>query len=282
MELTGWLALLIAAAALIFMTRPNLRRERMTPWRGAHLAHRGLHDLSAGIVENTLPAFEAAVRRGYGMELDIQFSSDRQVVVFHDDTLRRLTGDGRRVDECALSELREFRLMGLEGARIPTLKEVLKLVDGQTPLLIELKSGRHNALLCQALMEHLRGYKGAYMVESFNPLIVFWFRRHAPGLVRGQLVCPMRGYRPKAGRVSGFFMAGLLLNCLGRPDFVAYDANALRFFSPHFQRAVFHTPMAAWTVRSEELEKLIEDRREISIFENIRPGITHQEGENAP
>ena len=268
---TGWLALLAAALALVYTTGPNPRRERMKPWRGVRLAHRGLHDLSAGIVENTLPAFDAAVRRGYGMELDIQFSSDRQVVVFHDDTLLRLTGDKRRVDECTLSELQTFRLKGYADARIPTLKEVLQRVEGRTPLLIELKSGRNNALLCQALMEHLRGYKGAYMVESFNPMIVFWFRRHAPELVRGQLVCPMRGYRPKAGWISGFFMAGLLLNFLGRPDFVAYDVNARRFFSPHFQRFLFHTPMAAWTVRSECLEKLIEDRREISIFENIRP-----------
>ena len=162
-------------------------------------------------------------------------------------------------------------LAGVKGARIPTLREALDLVDGRAPLLIELKSGSKNARLCQALMDLIRDYKGDYIVESFNPLIVAWLRKNAPQIVRGQLVCPMKEYIPKASRISAFFMSGLLLNWLGRPDFVAYDANAARFFSPHFQRFVFHTPMAAWTVRTEHLQGLIQRRGEISIFERIRP-----------
>ena len=264
-----WLALLLLAALALFLTAPNFRRRRIARWRGARFAHRGLHDAGAGIVENTLPAFEAACQKGYGMELDIQFSKDRQVVVFHDDNLKRLTGDPRRVDTCTLSELKAFCLNGVENARIPTLEETLRLVDGRTPLLIELKSGRNNAALCAVLMERLRDYRGEYIVESFNPLIGFWFRVHAPEIVRGQLVCPMRGYRESAGKISAFFMAGLLMNFLSRPDFVAYDVNAQRFFSPHFQRFTFHTPMAAWTVRSERMEALVQKRGEISIFERI-------------
>ena len=271
MRLMGWLIVLIAAAVVVLMTAPNAHRGRMARWRHERFAHRGLHDLRAGVVENTLPAFRAAVEHGYGMELDIQFSKDFQVVVFHDDDLKRLTGDRRRVDACTLEELRAFPLHGIDSARIPTFKEVLELVDGKTPLLIELKSGKNNARLCQALMELLKDYRGEYIVESFNPLIVNWFRRNAPQIVRGQLVCPMKEYIPKASRVSAFFMSGLLLNWLGRPDFVAYDANAARFFSPHFQRFVFHTPMAAWTVRSEHMQGLIQRRGEISIFERIRP-----------
>lgn len=266
----GWLILLGIAAVAAYLTGPNLRRGRMARWRGRTFAHRGLHDAGAGIVENTLPAFEAACAAGYGMELDIRFTKDMEVVVFHDDTLKRLAGDPRRVSACTLDELRAVRLNGIEDARIPTLQEALELVNGRTPLLIELKSGRNNARLCEALMARLKDYRGEYLVESFNPLIVAWFRRHAPGVARGQLVCPMRDYRPQAAFVSGFFMAGLMLNFLARPDFVAYDANARRFFSPHFQRAIFRTPMAAYTVRTEALERLIEARGEISIFERIR------------
>ena len=272
MRLTGWLIVLIAAAALIYLTAPNPRRARMARWRHEVFAHRGLHDVDRGIVENTLPAFAAACENGYGMELDIQFSKDFEVVVFHDDNLKRLAGDPRRVDACTLEELRAFRLHGVADARIPTLKEVLRLVDGRTPLLIELKSGKNNARLCRALMELLRDYKGEYIVESFNPLIVGWFRLNAPGVVRGQLVCPMREYIAQASRISAFFMSGLLLNCVGRPDFVAYNANAARFFSPHFQRFVFHTPMAAWTVRSEPLQAVVRKRGEISIFERMGNG----------
>ena len=270
MRPVGWLILLAIAAVSAFFTCPNLNRRSMARWRGTAFAHRGLHNADQGIVENTLPAFEAACQAGCGMELDIQFSRDGHVVVFHDDTLLRLTGDPRRVDAVDLHELQAFRLLGVADARIPTLREVLARVNGRTPLLIELKNGRNNPKLCRMLMEQLRDYPGEYIVESFNPLIVAWFRKNAPQVVRGQLVCPLKEYLPQANRVSGFFMAGLLLNFLGRPDFVAYNVNAQRFFSPHVQRGVFHTPMAAWTVRDEGVQRLVERRGEISIFERIR------------
>lgn len=269
MRLAGWLILLIVAAVSLYLTCPNPRRSRMARWRGEPFAHRGLHDVDAGVVENTLPAFEAACRAGVGMELDVQLTRDGRLVVFHDDTLKRLAGDPRRVDQCTLEELRAIRLMGLDGARIPTFDEVLQTVDGRAPLLVELKSGRSNARLCADVRARLRDYPGEYLVESFNPLIVGWFRLRAPEIVRGQLVSPMRDYRPQANGVSGFFMAGLMLNFLTRPDFVAYDANARRFFSPHFQRVLFRTPMAAWTVHTGALAALVARRGEICIFEHI-------------
>ena len=183
-----WILLAIVLALLIFMTHPGLNRRRMRRWQGVRLAHRGLHDLDKGIVENTLQAFEAACEAGYGMELDIQFTGDGQVVVFHDDDLLRLTGDPRKIWDVPLSELKAMPLAGREDARIPTFKEVLSAVNGRAPLLIELKNGPHNRQLCEALMAHMKGYPGEYMVESFNPLIVYWFRRHAPQLVRGHRV----------------------------------------------------------------------------------------------
>ena len=271
MRLTGWLILLAAAAILFFLTHPGFHRNRIRSWRGQRFAHRGLHDSKAGIVENTLPAFEAACEKGYGIELDIRFTRDSRVIVFHDDDLGRLVGDDRKVSDFTLDELREIPLCGIASARIPTLREVLDRVNGRVPLLIEVKNGTDNARLCEALMAHLEGYRGAYIVESFNPLIVGWFRKNAPQVVRGQLVSPMKGYAAQASRVSALFMSGLLLNCIGRPDFVAYDANAKRFFSPHFQRVLYRTPMAGWTIRSEGMARVIEARGEMIIFEKIRP-----------
>ena len=262
-----WIILILLLAVLAFLTHPSLNFHKVHRWRGQQFAHRGLHDLGRGIVENTLPAFEAARDNGYGMELDIQFSKDMQVVVFHDNDLLRLCGDSRRVCQLTLAELKAIPLAGREDALIPTLREVLDAVDGKTPLLIELKNGGSNPRLCQALMDMLRDYRGEYIVESFNPLIVAWFRLHAPRVVRGQLVGPLQSYRPEVNGITGFVMAGLLLNCLSRPDFVAYDANAPRFFSPHFQRFLFHTPMAAWTVRDENLAALVARRHEMNIFE---------------
>jgi len=262
-----WLILLVLFIVLAFMTHPSLHYAKCQRWRGERFAHRGLHDIKRGVVENTLPAFVAARDEGFGMELDIRFSKDMQLVVFHDDDLVRLTGDARRVRQLTLAELKAIPLAGIDSARIPTLHEVLDTVEGKTPLLIELKSGPDNARLCQTLMDTLADYRGDYLVESFNPLIVAWFRFHAPQVVRGQLVGPLQSYRPTGNGIAAFFMAGLLANVVSRPDFVAYDANAQRFFSPHFQRFMFHTPMAAWTVRDPALAALIRKRGEISIFE---------------
>ena len=271
MRPTGWLILLAAAAVLFFLTHPTFRRSRIRPWRGQRFAHRGLHDSGEKIVENTLPAFEAACEKGCGIELDIRFTRDFHVIVFHDDDLARLAGDGRKVSDLTLDELNKIPLCGIDSAHIPTLREVLDTISGRVPLLIEVKNGANNVRLCEALMAHLKGYRGAYIVESFNPLIVGWFRKNAPQIVRGQLVSPMKSYAAEASRVSALFMSGLLLNCIGRPDFVAYDANAKRFFSPHFQRALYRTPMAGWTVRSDELARVIKARGEMMIFEKIRP-----------
>ncbi len=262
-----WILLAIVLAALAFLTHPSLNYVKSRRWQGERFAHRGLHDLEKGIVENTMAAFEAARDAGFGMELDVQFSGDRQIIVFHDDDLLRLAGDARKVWDVPLKELQALPLAGVDNARIPTFHQVLEAIDGKVPLLIEIKNGPYNGPLCRALMEMLKDYEGEYLVESFNPLIVFWLRLHAPKLVRGQLVDAMPSYRPGVNSVAAFFMAGLLANFLSRPNFVAYNVNAPRFFSPHFQRFMFRTPMAAWTVRDGQTAALIEKRREISIFE---------------
>lgn len=262
-----WLILLIIFAVLTFMAHPSLNYEKCRRWRNERFAHRGLHAIDQGVVENTLAAFVAARDQGFGMELDVRFSRDRQLVVFHDNDLMRLAGDARRVRQLTAEELKTIPLGGVESARVPMLREVLDAVDGKAPLLIELKDGPNNARLCQALMDLLRDYRGEYIVESFNPLMVAWFRFHAPHVVRGQLVGPLKSYRPTVNGIAAFFMAGLLANFISRPDFIAYDANAQRFFSPHFQRFMFRTPMAAWTIRDPALAKVIRERGEMSIFE---------------
>ena len=266
------LAILCAFAALwLFLVWPNPGRGRMAAWRGRAFAHRGLHDAKKGVVENTLPAFEAACEKGFGIELDIQFTRDMRAVVFHDDDLSRLTGDGRKVCEVTLEELRALPLGGVRTARAPTLAEALQQIDGRAPLLIELKNGSANERLCRALMEQLRSYRGEYIVESFSPLIVRWFKKHAPEIPRGQLVCAAKGYRGAVGKAGGFILSNLLFNVLGRPDFIAYDVNEPRFLAPRVQRALFKTPMAAWTVRTMPVAALVETRGEMCIFEQIRP-----------
>ena len=257
----------IIVALFFFLTHPSLNRAKCRRWRGERFAHRGLHDGNQVVVENTLQAFAAARDAGFGMELDIQFSKDMEVVVFHDESLSRLTGIDQNVRDLTLDELRSLPLAGRDDARIPTFRELLDTVGGRTPLLIELKSGRDNARLCEAMMECLRDYPGEYIVESFNPLIVAWFRFHAPGVVRGQLVCPVKGYGAAVNAVVSWILAGLLYNWIARPDFIAYDVSDPRFHAPRLQRALYRTPMAAWTVRDPDTAARVHARGEITIFE---------------
>ncbi|MBQ8507125.1 MAG: glycerophosphodiester phosphodiesterase [Clostridia bacterium] len=260
------LIILVLLALALFLIAPSTR-GRANSWRGTSFAHRGLH--SSAVSENSLRAFELACRAGTGIELDVQLSSDGQVVVFHDDTLKRMTGDTRRVDEATLADLRALSLPDV--SQIPTFEEVLRLVNGRAPLLVELKNGRRNAELCRRTMQLLSAYNGPYIVESFNPLILLWFRKNAPQVIRGQLVSSIENYTPQFSIAVGFMLASLALNFLTRPDFIAYDANAAKFFTPRIIRALFQTPLAPWTITSPAAYAAALERREMPIFEGFTP-----------
>ncbi|MGN0803532.1 MAG: glycerophosphodiester phosphodiesterase family protein [Candidatus Faecivicinus sp.] len=266
--------IVILLALAIFLLAPSPGRRRAEDWRGTMFAHRGLH--GAGAAENTLEAFERACRAGFGIELDVQLSRDGAVVVFHDDALARMTGDARRVEQVDLAGLQALSLKG--KGRIPTFEEVLKCVDGRVPLLVEIKNGRHNRRLCEETLRLLRGYRGRYLVESFNPLILRWLRKNAPEVVRGQLVgAPACYLGAHFGRAGAFLLSSLALNFLARPDFVAYDVAAAHFSAPRIQRALFHTPLAAWTVRDSDVLSRCLSQGEMAIFEAFVP--EHAAGE---
>ena len=258
--------LLVLMGLIVFILAPSQRRRRMAAWRGVSFAHRGLH--GEGAAENTMSAFERACQAGFGIELDVQLTKDGELVVFHDDDLKRMTGDPRRVDEVELAELQSLDLP--YGEHIPRFEGVLARIDGRVPLLVELKNGKRNAELCEKTLALLKRYRGRYVIESFNPLIVRWFRLHARGILRGQLVSSMENYMPQFGKGVAWLLASLALNCIARPDFVAYDVEA-KFVSPRIQRALFNTPMACWTVKKEERYEEALSMGEMPIFEGFVP-----------
>lgn len=189
---------------------------------GRNFAHRGLHSADGTVPENSLPAFAAATDAGYGSELDVQLSRDGQVVVFHDDDLPRMTGAEGRVDSRTLAELRALRL-GDTAETIPLFTEVLAVVAGRQPLIVELKSGPAWPELCEKTLALLRAYEGPWCAESFDPRIVRWFRLHAPDVTRGQLLNPARQYHCCHRRA--FFLSRGLCNLLARPHFVAWGGG---------------------------------------------------------
>jgi len=157
------------------------------------IAHRGLHDAGAGVIENSLTAFDRAMRMGYGIEMDLQLSADGVPMVFHDDTLDRLTNATGPVHGRAAQSLCDLQLKGSED-RIPTLAQVLHKVDGAVPLLIELKDqsgglGPADTALEEATAEVLKGYHGDVAVMSFNPHMVAAMAGLAPEIPRGLTTC---------------------------------------------------------------------------------------------
>lgn len=167
------------------------------PFLQVPLAHRAYHDLAAGRCENSPAAFAAAIAAGYGIECDVQLTADGQAAVFHDETLERLTAETGPVRARRMSDLASVRLKG-GGGTIPSLPEMLALVAGRVPLLVEIKDqdgamGPEIGALEHAVAEALEGYAGPVAVMSFNPHSVALMARLAPGVPRGLTTS---AYRP--------------------------------------------------------------------------------------
>lgn len=266
-----WLVLLLVAAGLfllyLFLIAPRFRRRDMGEMGACWYAHRGLWN--AERPENSLPAFRAAVESGYGIETDVHLTRDDRLVVFHDDSLKRMCGADRNIADCTLEELRACRLNGTD-CLIPTLDEFLETVGGRVPLLIEIKSDKRVALLCEKLNERLNAYSGPYMIESFDPRAVQWYRRNRPDILRGQLtfglVSPSRIPKTALSRL----LASQLMNVLGRPDFIAAEAETAHSLPLRLMR-LFPVHWVAWTVRSQEQMNGLRRRYNTQIFEGFIP-----------
>lgn len=210
-------------------------------------AHRGLHDETR--IENSSSAFEAAIARGLGIECDVQRTADRDVVVFHDWDMDRLTGATGAVANYNADVLAGIPLTD-SADTIQTIGRFLDQVAGRVPVLIEIKSrdDRRVVTPCMAVRRALEGYRGKVAVMSFDPRVARWFAVHAPHIVRG-LVVTEEGARGLAGR-----MRRHLALWHARPDFLAYDIRDLpsRFAENQRQRGL---PLLSWTVRSAELRE---------------------------
>ena len=212
----------VLALPVIMMLPGMATKKQKAPFIGRNYAHRGLHSRDKKVPENSLAAFRLAAEAGYGVELDVQLSRDGQVVVFHDDTLNRVCGVDAKVCDKTLEELQQLRLCGSEET-IPLFTDVLQVIAGKGPIICELKTGARNRELCRKTLDILLQYEGDVCIESFNPMIVGWFRFHAPQLVRGQLASPTESYQGEVSLPKAFVLSHLLLNFIARPQFIAYE-----------------------------------------------------------
>ncbi len=258
--------LLLILVYLFILVRPAGRLRTASPLLFGHYAHRGLHNEE--IPENSLAAFRHAVKHGYGVELDLQLSADGKVMVFHDYTLDRMTAHSGKLSDYTAAELQRMylknRLGEMTKETIPTLRQVLESVSGAVPLLIELKGENLNTALCPAADAILQKYKGAYCVESFNPVLLRWYKKHRRSILRGQLYTDV--FHDNKRLPHYFLLSLMVLNVMSRPHFIACNQKYRRNLPVRLTTGFFGAERFTWTVRSEE-----ERVDGYMIFENIRP-----------
>lgn len=254
--MTPFLWILIVIAVLVclyvFLIFPAPRHADESSLAGWNYAHRGLHDKDAGIPENSITAFQRAVESGYGIELDVHLTKDDVAIVHHDPNLKRVCGDDVTIRDVTYEELCRHPLP--DGSVVPTFREVLDIVGGRVPLIVEVKHESGAVRTAEGAWQLLKDYQGPYCIESFNPFSVAYFRKNAPKVIRGQLSTNYRKDMSKKDAKPFFLVSHLLTNVLCRPDFIAYDELHDREFSLWLLKHFFHVIPVAWTIRSPEQE----------------------------
>lgn len=233
------------------------------------VAHRGLHDIAKGVPENSRLAFQKAIDGGFAIELDVRATGDGAPVVFHDATLERLCGRAGVTREIPLAELRQMKILGTEET-VPSFRDVLDLVKGQTPLLVEIKKDKAEpaGALEAAVANMLQHYPGQVAVQSFSPRTVQWFRDNAPQFVRGQIACALPEMSKGLTWYQKVALRWMLNSGYGEPMFMAYDVNDLP--SPLTARARARgLPILTWTVRKPEQKARAAAHADNVIFEEL-------------
>ncbi|MDO4585482.1 MAG: glycerophosphodiester phosphodiesterase family protein [Planctomycetia bacterium] len=232
-----------------------------------NIAHRGLHDIHREIAENSLSAFDRAVKAGFPIELDVHLTRDNQVVVFHDDSLLRVCGQDINVNTSDYKDIAGFPLLATSDT-IPLFSDVLKLVSGKVPILLELKDGAPVGCLEECVLPLIRSYSGEIAVQAFSPERIYWFSKNAPDVTRGQL-----SYYYEDRQITQFLRDAykfLVFNSVTNPHFVAYDLSTMP--NPVIERLKKENmPVIAWTARTEEQYKNILHYSDSIIFESFTP-----------
>lgn len=229
------------------------------------VAHRGLH--GDGVTENSLSAFRAAVQLGYAIETDVRLTKDGALVLYHDDSLSRLTQSNRKVIDCTLEEIKKLTLD--DGQIIPTLEEFLQCVDGNSPILLEIKNVPEwdTSDFLQKIAAAFDGYEGEYAVQSFVPSYVKGYKALRPEIACGILAAAGTSKADFGNspfwRIKAYAVKHMSFNRKIKPDFISY-----RFIDyPNPATNKYHGIKLGWTVRGEEDEAYARKYADNIIFE---------------
>lgn len=253
-------------------------RQTMQPYENEFIAHRGFFNNkkspageAPAAPENSMAAFRLAVKNGYGIELDLQLTSDGKLVVFHDATLKRMCGVKKNLYDCTFEELQRYPLLESDQ-RIPLFKDVLELVDGKVPLLVEVKPEGDCCKTAAALKEHMKYYKGLYIMESFHPKAVHWYAKNCPEIVRGQLAEHFPRKKSLHKNIAQFFLTNMMFNFWAKPQFIAYKNKDKNVLSYRMIRKLYPVFNVGWTIRDFDQLEDANTVFSVVVFDSFLPG----------
>ncbi|MBL4645663.1 MAG: glycerophosphodiester phosphodiesterase, partial [Rhizobiales bacterium] len=221
------------------------------------ITHRGLHDAAGGRVENTFGAFQASIEKNFAIECDVRLSADNQIIVFHDQSLERLTDGTGFVHQHTLADLKALKLKNC-NERIQTLGELLQQVNGSVPLFIELKSRFSKDLgLALKVAEELSNYSGAVATMSFDPHLVAAMQKWVPWVTNGIVAeyFVNDGKKPDMSWFRRLVLSNFLHWPQTKPDFVSFNIRDFPSRPIAFIQRFKKVPVICWTVKSSEQAK---------------------------
>ncbi|MGI5841728.1 MAG: glycerophosphodiester phosphodiesterase family protein [Christensenellales bacterium] len=231
-----------------------------------YIAHRGFHDKKNP--ENSMGAFENAIKKGFAIELDVHALKDNTIVVFHDESLKRMTNQDGYISNLTKEDLPNYKLLATEFS-IPTLEEVFALVNGQVPILIEVKNTSKVGVLEQEILRLVNNYKGEVAIQAFNPLTLNFFYNNAPLIWRGQLSGSFED--ADVSRIKKYLLKRMIFNKkISKPNFISYEAKML---PNRFVKKFNNLPLLAWCVKSQTEYLNLAGKCDNIIFENFEPKI---------
>lgn len=230
-------------------------------------AHRGLHN--DHVPENSMQAFENAVAENVGIELDVQLTKDMEVVVFHDSNVKRLCGVSANINKCDYAELSEMRLNGTDQ-RMPLLKDVLAMVNGRVPILIEIKNNGHKKRIDLPLLNVLSGYNGTCGILSFDNRLLRRIRKILPDIPRGLLI-PY--FKDAFSHATSIFITRFH-SFYSSPDFFSFDVSMPMKTARTLSRGKL---VLGWTVKGRENFRKLKGKFDGMIFEFLNDDKTQDE-----
>lgn len=236
--------------------------------KNGYIAHRGFHSLDKSIPENSLLAFKKAMDYGYAIELDINLLKDGNIVVFHDPDLKRMCKKDILLSESNYEDIHNYYLLST-NEKIPLLSDVLQLIDGKVPLMIELKPRGDIIGLCEQFIKTMESYQGEFAIQSFNPKVLKWFKKNHPEIIRGQIAEYFTDEQTLS-KSTKHLLKTMFFNSFTKPDFINYGLKDLpnkivnRFYKKGFI-------VIGYTARNMLEFQMVRNHYDNAVFEFFRP-----------